>query len=66
MIYIIVGTRPNYIKAFPIYKYFKLQNIDIQIIHSNQHYDNNLNKIFFQGTLNSLFESFRQKKSRGL
>lgn len=48
MIYIIVGTRPNYIKAFPVYKYFKSQNVKIEMIHSNQHYDNNLNKIFFQ------------------
>jgi UDP-N-acetylglucosamine 2-epimerase (non-hydrolysing) len=47
MIYIIVGTRPNYIKAFPLYKYLKSQNVDIQMIHSNQHYDNNLNQIFF-------------------
>ena len=47
MIYLIVGTRPNYIKAFPIYKYFKKNGIDIKLIHSNQHYDNNLNRIFF-------------------
>ena len=48
MIYIIIGTRPNYIKAFPVYKYFKSKNVNIKIIHSNQHYDNNLNKIFFE------------------
>lgn len=48
MLYLIVGTRPNYIKAFPIYKYLKKQNVKIKMIHSNQHYDDNLNKIFFE------------------
>ena len=47
MLFLIVGTRPNYIKAFPVYKYFKSKNVEIKMIHSNQHYDDNLNKVFF-------------------
>ena len=47
MLFLIVGTRPNYIKAFPVYKYFKSKNVELKMIHSNQHYDDNLNKIFF-------------------
>lgn len=47
MLFLIVGTRPNYIKAFPVYKYLKSQNVELKMIHSNQHYDDNLNKVFF-------------------
>lgn len=47
MIYLLVGTRPNYIKAFPVYKYFKSRGVNIRLIHSLQHYDNNLTTIFF-------------------
>lgn len=44
---LIIGTRPNFIKAFPIYKLLKENNnISTQIIHTNQHYDENMSKIF--------------------
>lgn len=46
-IIIIVGTRPNFIKASSIYnelvKYF-----NIYIVHTGQHYDYNMSNIFFE------------------
>ena len=48
----IVGTRPNFIKLSPIIKHLKLKKfykkINYRIIHTGQHYDKNLSKIFFE------------------
>jgi len=45
-IVVIVGTRPNFMKAFPVYealkKFFKLT-----LIHTGQHFDDKMSKIFF-------------------
>jgi UDP-GlcNAc3NAcA epimerase len=35
----IVGTRPQFLKLFPIIKTFKLNNINHKIIHTGQHFD---------------------------
>ncbi len=48
MIYIIVGTRPNYIKAFPVYIELKTRKIPVKLVHTNQHYDRNVKDIFFE------------------
>lgn len=45
---IILGTRPEIIKMSPIIRQCKRQNIDFFIIHSNQHYAEKLDKIFFR------------------
>jgi len=45
---IILGTRPEIIKMSPIIKYCKDKNINFKIIHSNQHYSPNMDKIFFE------------------
>lgn len=66
MLYLIVGTRPNYIKAFPIYKYFKSKNVKIKMIHSNQHYDDNLNKIFFNELNIPINEIIFLKKNKNI
>ena len=34
------GIRPNIMKAYPLYKYMKLNNIDVKWVHSGQHKDN--------------------------
>ena len=48
-IFVIVGTRPNFIKAFPVYEALKNNTIfDIKLIHTGQHYDNQMNDIFFE------------------
>ncbi|MBU1117752.1 UDP-N-acetylglucosamine 2-epimerase (non-hydrolyzing) [Patescibacteria group bacterium] len=44
---IILGTRPEIIKMSPIIRECIDQNIDFFIIHSNQHYSQEMDKIFF-------------------
>ncbi|MBT3515728.1 MAG: UDP-N-acetylglucosamine 2-epimerase (non-hydrolyzing) [Nitrospina sp.] len=44
----IVGTRPNFIKIAPIIEHMnKSTRISHSLIHTGQHYDENLNQIFF-------------------
>ena len=45
---IILGTRPEIIKFSPIIRELSQNNIEYFIIHTNQHYSENLDKIFFQ------------------
>lgn len=45
---IIVGTRPEIIKMSPIIKICDKRNIEYDVIHTQQHYSNNMDKIFFQ------------------
>ncbi len=45
---IVVGTRPEIIKMSPIIKYCELKNIKHDIIHSQQHYSENMDKLFFK------------------
>lgn len=47
MLYIIFGTRPEIIKLSPVIRECLAQKIPIKLIHSNQHYDKNLDSIFF-------------------
>ncbi len=44
---ILVGTRPEIIKMSPIIDECKKRNIDFILIHSNQHYSEKLDVIFF-------------------
>jgi UDP-GlcNAc3NAcA epimerase len=48
---IVVGARPNFIKAAPliaaIKKYKKEYNLSFVLIHTGQHYDKNMSDIFF-------------------
>ncbi len=45
----VVGARPNFMKVAPLYKEFKKYNEQIKhlIIHTGQHYDEKMSKIFF-------------------
>lgn len=45
---IILGTRPEIIKMAPLIRLLKEKQKDFFIIHSNQHYSENMDKIFFQ------------------
>jgi UDP-GlcNAc3NAcA epimerase len=47
-IFLIVGTRPQIIKSVPIVQEALLQGLDIQIIHTGQHYDHALSQVFFE------------------
>ncbi|NIO44192.1 MAG: UDP-N-acetylglucosamine 2-epimerase (non-hydrolyzing), partial [Candidatus Aenigmarchaeota archaeon] len=47
-IVLVVGTRPNFMKAAPVYNALKkLEKYDIIIVHTGQHYDYNMSDIFF-------------------
>lgn len=46
-IIMIIGTRPNIIKAFSLYNTLKIY-YDITLIHTGQHFDFNLSDIFFR------------------
>jgi UDP-N-acetylglucosamine 2-epimerase len=46
---LVVGTRPQIIKSSPILEALrKNREIDVQLVHTGQHYDYNLSKIFFE------------------
>ena len=47
-IYLILGTRPQIIKSTPIVHEALRQGLDIQIIHTGQHYDPSLSQVFFE------------------
>ena len=43
----IVGTRPNFMKACPLIKKMEEEGMQQKIIHTGQHYNYNMNKVFF-------------------
>jgi len=45
---IIIGTRPEIIKMSPVIRYCRDSNIDFFMIHTNQHYSYEMDKIFFE------------------
>ena len=48
-IVLIVGTRPNFMKAAPLHEEFILDGKNnIRIVHTGQHYDYNMSDIFFE------------------
>ena len=49
LIYLVAGARPNFMKIAPIVR--ALQNQDVltfKIIHTGQHYDRDMNEVFFE------------------
>ncbi|MFX1569670.1 MAG: non-hydrolyzing UDP-N-acetylglucosamine 2-epimerase [Promethearchaeota archaeon] len=44
---IIGGARPNFMKIAPLIKELERQKIEFKLIHTGQHYDYNMSKIFF-------------------
>ncbi len=44
----IVGARPNFMKAAPIHRAFEAAGIAHEIVHTGQHYDEAMSKIFFE------------------
>lgn len=45
---IVVGTRPQIIKSQPIIKEILSKKVDLSVIHTGQHYDYKMSKIFFE------------------
>ncbi len=46
-ILLVVGARPNFMKIAPIHAELKRRGIDQIILHTGQHYDENMSKVFF-------------------
>ncbi|GAB1467457.1 UDP-N-acetylglucosamine 2-epimerase (non-hydrolyzing) [Candidatus Cloacimonadota bacterium] len=49
-IHLIVGARPNFMKMAPLYKELSLHGdrYDVALIHTGQHYDEKMSKLFFE------------------
>ena len=49
-IFLVVGARPNFMKIAPIYSEMKKepQIFDPIIVHTGQHYDEKMSKVFFE------------------
>jgi UDP-N-acetylglucosamine 2-epimerase (non-hydrolysing) len=47
MIYTVVGARPNFMKAAPIHRAFEAAKIPHGLLHTGQHYDEAMSKVFF-------------------
>ena len=45
---IVLGTRPEIIKMAPVIRACIAKNVAFDIIHTNQHYSDNMDKIFFE------------------
>ena len=46
-IILVVGARPNFMKIAPIQKELDLRGIPNVLLHTGQHYDDNMSKVFF-------------------
>ncbi len=46
-IILVVGARPNFMKIAPLYDELKSREISVILLHTGQHYDENMSKIFF-------------------
>lgn len=46
-IHIVVGTRPEIIKMSPIIRRCDNNNVDYEVIHTGQHYSDNMDELFF-------------------
>jgi UDP-N-acetylglucosamine 2-epimerase len=46
---IVLGARPQFIKAAPVvHEFLKTSNVELQLIHSGQHYDYEMSQVFFE------------------
>ena len=44
---LIIGARPNFMKAFPVYEALK-NDFNLTLIHTGQHFDEKMSKVFFE------------------
>tara|TARA_Y100000034_G_C6901621_1_gene417168 strand:+ start:1282 stop:2358 length:1077 start_codon:yes stop_codon:yes gene_type:complete len=68
---VIFGTRPEIIKLAPVIRELEKRNVDYFLVHTNQHYNYKMDKIFFEElglpqpeyNLDCKFDSFRKQIS---
>lgn len=48
LLFIVIGTRPNFIKVAPIIKELETRKTNYKIIHTGQHYDKYMSDVFFE------------------
>ncbi len=49
LVYLVAGARPNFMKIAPIVRAMQAQDIlSFKIIHTGQHYDRDMNEVFFE------------------
>ena len=46
-IILVVGARPNFMKIAPIYAELSKRGENLLLLHTGQHYDDNMSKVFF-------------------
>ena len=44
---LIIGARPNFMKAFPVYEALK-SDFELTLIHTGQHFDEKMSRVFFE------------------
>ena len=44
---LVIGTRPQIIKSAPLLKKARQQGFDLDVVHTGQHYDYEMSKVFF-------------------
>jgi len=47
MIWCVVGARPNFTKIAPVFLELRRRGLDHSLIHTGQHYDANMSRVFF-------------------
>ncbi|MFX1443328.1 MAG: non-hydrolyzing UDP-N-acetylglucosamine 2-epimerase [Promethearchaeota archaeon] len=48
-IFLVAGARPNFMKIAPLIRELNKKKIEFKLIHTGQHYDYEMSKIFFEG-----------------
>ena len=46
-ILLVVGARPNFMKMAPLHSEIKKRNLPVLLLHTGQHYDEDMSKVFF-------------------
>lgn len=44
---LVAGARPNFMKIAPICEVLEKKDVDYSVVHTGQHYDENMSKVFF-------------------
>tara|TARA_B100001113_G_scaffold99922_1_gene80696 strand:- start:1728 stop:2825 length:1098 start_codon:yes stop_codon:yes gene_type:complete len=44
---LVVGARPNFMKIAPIHAELRRRGVSLMLLHTGQHYDENMSKVFF-------------------